>query len=188
MLPCASQPTSVGRLKLSPATPAPTTGGWLEVADVDRLRLAADRHQDAAVLVELHDQVGGLVNHPDVVLRVDTDDVREHEAVDADPDLADEGALVVELEQARAAVREDARPAERGGRRPRARVDEDVALRVGGDARHFTEIQLVGQLQEVRHRVERNLGNRQLRAAELLLRGKHVARGDEGERDDRERE
>src|SRR6185369_7498428 len=108
---------------------------WFVIADVDRFRLAADRHQDAAVGIELHDDVRGLVDHPDVVLGIDAYDVREHEAVDADADLADVRALVIELEQTRAVMREDPRSAERGGRRPGARVYEDVSLRVGGDAR-----------------------------------------------------
>ena len=57
-----------------------------------------------------------------------------------------------------------ARRAERDGRVAGPRVEEDVALRVGRDAGRFTHVDVVGELQEIRRlRVERNLGNRELR-------------------------
>src|SRR4029453_605 len=115
------------------------------------------------------------------------DDVGEEEPIDTDADLLDERALLVKFEQARAAMRQDARAAHRGRRRTGARVDEHVPLRVGGPARPPAEIQLVRELEEVRDRVERDFGNRQLRAAELLLllRGDGVAGGKNDQRDKR---
>ena len=74
--------------------------------------------------------------------RVDADGVRELEAVDALADLADVGAVLIELEQPRVAA---------------ARVDEHVPLRVGGDADAFAEVEIRRQLEEVRHRGEGNL-------------------------------
>jgi hypothetical protein len=66
-------------LKLSPATPAPTTGG-------------------AAVRIELDDDIGHLVHDPDIVLGVDADHMREEESVDADADFLDVDAFLVKLE------------------------------------------------------------------------------------------
>ena len=111
---------------------------------LDRLGPPAEHHHDAALGVELDDHVRPLVHDPDVVVLVDADRVRELEAVEALADLADEVAVLVELEQARVAA---------------ARVDEDVALRIGGDADALAEIQVRRQLEEVRHRRERDLGN-----------------------------
>jgi hypothetical protein len=112
----------------------------LVVADVERLRLAADRHQHAAVRVELDDHVGHLVHDPHVVLRVDADHVREQESVDTDANFIDEGAFLVELEQPRTAMRQDTRAAHRRRRGAGACVDEDVPLGVGRDARDLAEV------------------------------------------------
>ena len=70
--------------------------------------------------------------------------MRELEAVEPLADLLDVGAVLIELEDARVAA---------------PRVDEDVALRVGGDADAFTEIQIGRQLEEVGHRGKGNLGH-----------------------------
>ena len=96
----------------------------------DRFRLPAHHHQDAAVGPELDDLVRSFVDDPDVVLRVDADRVREEEAVDALPDLTHERAGLIELEEPRAAVREDARVAETGRRIAGAGVDEKMPGRV----------------------------------------------------------
>ena len=68
---------------------------------------------------------------------IDAHGVRELEAVDALADFADVVPVLIELEQAGVAA---------------ARVDEDVALRVGGDADAFAEIEVGRQLEEVGHR------------------------------------
>jgi hypothetical protein len=132
---------SVGLLKLSPGMPAPA-------ALADRLRLAAHRHGNAAVGREFEDHVRSAIDNPDVVLRVDLDGLGEQERIDALADLAHELAVTVELEQARAAVREDAR-ASRGGICAGASVHEDVALRGGGDPGDLAQIHAVGELQEI---------------------------------------
>ena len=135
MLPCASQVTSVGRPNWYFSGGA--GGSVLSNGPGDRLRPPAEHHHDAPFGVELDDHVRPLVDHPDVVLRVDADRVRELQAVQALADLAHEGAVLVELEQPRVAA---------------ARVHEHVSLRVGGDADAFAEIQVGRQLEEVGHR------------------------------------
>src|SRR6185436_12346945 len=79
---------------------------------------------------------------PDVVVLVHANGMRELEAVIALPDLPDEGAVLVELEEAR-------------GIAPVIHVD--VALRVRGDRDRLTEVLPGRQLEEVRHRGERDL-------------------------------
>ena len=69
--------------------------------------------------------------------------VRELEAVEALADLPDERAVLIELEQPRVAA---------------ARVDEDVPLGIGRDADAFAQVQIGRQLEEVRHRLVRDLG------------------------------
>src|SRR5262245_53925867 len=68
----------------------------------------------------------------------------ELEAVKPLADLANERAVLVELEQPRVAA---------------ARVDEDVTLRVGGDADALTEVEIRGQLEEIWHRRVRDDGD-----------------------------
>ena len=63
----------------------------------------------------------------------------------------------IELEQPRAAVREWPRGADRDRRMTRARVDEDVALRIGRHAADFAEIEAGGQLKRVGDRIELDL-------------------------------
>ena len=161
MLPCGSQPTSVGRQRMYFCAggfgPAGTRPGRRRPA------AAADHHQHLALRAELGDQVGALVHRPDVVVLVDADRVREFEAVVALADFLDEGAVVVEFEQAR---------------RVAAVIDEDVALRVGGDGDRFAQILPGRQLEEVRHGRERDV--RHARDRRLLLR----ERGADGERQD----
>jgi hypothetical protein len=110
---------------------------------VGRLRPAAHGHHNAALGIEFDDHVGAFVDGPDVVPRVDSDGVSEHESVEAFADLADEGPGLVELEEARPLA-----PCE----------DEDVSLRIAGDADAFAGVQVGGKLQKVGHGFEGNLG------------------------------
>ena len=136
MLPCGSQPTSVGRQKMYFCA-----GGFGPVrrrdGAVDGRRPAAEHHQELALRTELRDGVRAFVDRPDVVLRIDAHGVRELEAVIALADFLDEVAVLVELPQPRVGA---------------AVVDEDVALRIGRDADGFAEILAGRHLQEVRHR------------------------------------
>ena len=119
-----------------------------------RFRLAAQDHLHAAVRIELDHLRRHLIDDPDVVLRIDADLLRLQQPVRALADLADELAGPIELEQARAAVRDGARRAERDRRVAGARVDEDVALGVGRHAGRFAQVDVVGQLQQIGVRVE----------------------------------
>ena len=71
-------------------------------------------------------------------------------------DLAHEFAGLVELEQPRAAVREHARSARDRVGIAGARVDEDVALGIGRHAGRFAQVDVLGQLQQIRSRIERD--------------------------------
>ena len=102
MLPCASQVTSVGRPKRYFSARRRRQRAVERARD--RLRPSAEHHHDASLGVELDDHVRPLVDDPDVVLRVDAHGVRELEAVQALADLADVGAVLIELEQPRVAA------------------------------------------------------------------------------------
>ena len=82
---------------------------------------------------ELHDDVRALVDGPDVVVLVDAHRVRERHAVAAAAELLDEGAGLIELEQARLAA---------------ARVDEHVPLRIGGHAHALAHVQPAGSFKK----------------------------------------
>ena len=71
--------------------------------------------------------------------------MRHLEAVEALADLADELAVLIELEEPRVAA---------------AREDEDVSLRIPRDADAFAKIQIGRQRQEVRHRFVGDVGSR----------------------------
>ena len=130
----------------APAVAAPTERvgvgrhGQRQVRHPHRLGLAAEDHLDPPVRVELDHLRRHLIDHPDVVLRIDADLLRLQEAVDALADLTDELAGAIELEQPRAAVRDVARAGGRDHGRAGPRVDEDVALRVGRHAGRFAEV------------------------------------------------
>src|SRR5262249_50226452 len=94
----------------------------------DRFRLAAEGEPDAAGLIELDHVARSLIDHPDVVLRIDLHRLGEVEAVDTLADLADELAALIELEQARARLVEGPRRSDRRVGGAGARVDEDVPL------------------------------------------------------------
>jgi hypothetical protein len=95
-------------------------------------------------------------------LRIDAQLLRLQHAVAALADLTGELARLVELEQARSAVRHGARRAQRDRRIAGACVDVDVALGIGGDAGDFAKVQTRRQRENLRGG-ERNLGNLQLR-------------------------
>ncbi len=141
-----------------------------------RFRLAAENHLHAPVGIELDHLRRRLIDDPDVVLRIDAHLLRLQQTVGALADLPDELAGLVELQQPGSAVRHRARGAERDRRIAGARVEEDVALRIGRHAGRFPHVNGVGEPQQIGARLERNLGNRRL--------GDDPAAG--GERDRRE--
>ena len=91
ILPAASQPTSVGRLKLKAG--AGSGGPGRARRREWAARAGGPGHHDAAFGIELDDHVGAFVDGPDIVLGVDAHGVSEDEAVEAFADLADEGAV-----------------------------------------------------------------------------------------------
>ena len=68
---------------------------------VDRFGLAAEHHRHVPLRVELDDHVRAFVGHPDVVVLVDADGVRERRGVVVRPPLLDELQVRIELEQLR---------------------------------------------------------------------------------------
>ena len=141
MLPCASH-ADVGRAREQVALGRRRIALRRLDRAFDRLGTAAQHHHDPPFGVELDDHVRPLVHDPDVVVLVDAHLVRELEAVDALAPFLDEGAVRVELEQARVVA---------------AGVDEDVPLRIGRDAHALAEIHVGRHLQEVRDRLKRDL-------------------------------
>src|SRR5439155_12139943 len=75
--------------------------GRCDDGPVNGWRPPPDHHQHLALRAELGDQIGTLIDSPDVVVLVDANRVGEFEAVVALPDLPEEGAVLVELEEAR---------------------------------------------------------------------------------------
>jgi hypothetical protein len=71
---------------------------------------------------------------------VDAHLIGEHEAIHVVADLSHEAASAVELEELRTAMHEVARAAERHEGMAGARIDEDVAAGILGDAADFAEI------------------------------------------------
>ena len=191
MLPCGV-PRDVGRAieivalhaltrhsaAAAPASAASAGGGH----GIDRLRLAAQHLQETAGGIELDDRVRPAIHRPDVVLRVHPHRLREQESVDSGADFADVFAGGIELEQTRAAVREEARPAH-GAVFSGARVDEDVALGIGGHTGRLAQMNVGRQLQKVDIPVEgnfRNLGRKQpaRKAAKPLHRADEFLHGE----------
>ena len=128
-------------------------------ANENRFRLAAQRHQHASVRRELDHQARQFIDHPDVVLRIDAHRFRHQESVRILADLAEVFAGWIELEQARAAVGEGARAP--GGRVgvAGARVDVNVAFRIGRDAGRFAHIHAIRHFQKVRRGIEGDFGS-----------------------------
>src|SRR5205807_4487708 len=128
--------SSFGRRSAAPVTARAAAGtaasrGW---AYGDRFRFAAQHEQDPSLGIEFDHVARSLIDHPDVVLRIDLHRLREVEAVDALADLAHELTGLIELEQARAALVERARAADGRVRSAGSRVDVDVPFGIGGDA------------------------------------------------------
>jgi hypothetical protein len=89
--------------------------------------------------------------------------VSKQEPVEALPDLAHERAVLIELEEARAAVREHPRVAERRGWIAGPGVHKEMPGGVGGHARRFAEMDVGRHLEnEAWGRVVRNLGDPRL--------------------------
>ena len=147
--------------------------------DVDGFRLPAEHERDAPVGVELHDLVRADVDRPDVVLRIDAQAVGGVEPVDVLPELAHELAVLIELEQPRAAAIERAVVAERRVGMAGPRVDEDLALGVGADAADLADVDVGRRPEEIGVGVEREFRNRCLgdeRSAERKDRRRHEGR------------
>ena len=119
--------------------------------------LAAEHHRDAPFGIQADDHVRSLVHEPEVVVPVEANGVGVGERVETLADLADELAVLVELEELRR---------RRTERRARVAVgpreDDDAALRADGDARRLAQVHVGRKLQEVGHRVERDFRNRLL--------------------------
>ena len=106
-----------------------------------RIFTPANGHQHLALGAELDQHVGALVHRPDVVLGVDAHGMRKGKAVVAAANLADEHAERAVFEQPRLVG---------------AVIDEDVALRVGGNAHVLAGVNPRRVLEEVRDRFVRN--------------------------------
>ena len=117
-------------------------------AFVGSFLLAAKDHNDATFRIELDDHVGAFVGNPNVVVPIDLDGVGEGPGVEMVADLAEEFSVSGELEELRSAR------AVGGTGGIAAREDEDVALRIDGDAGGFTEMKVRRKLQEVGDRLE----------------------------------
>ena len=124
---------------------------------VGGLGLAAEHHHHAALGIELDDHVRAFIDGPEVVLRVDSDRVREGPGVQVVADFAHELAILIELKDLRGggSVRRA------GGVATREHVN--LALGIHGDPGGFTKVQIVGQLEEIRIGVERDFGHGLLR-------------------------
>src|SRR5438552_3231435 len=123
------------------------------LVDAHRLWVADVRKHglEGAVVVKHLDPLVAAIARVDVALRV-------HRNTENISELA--GAI--ELEHPRASVREGSHGADRDGRMPRACIDENVALGIGGDARDFAEIKAGGQVNRARNGMEFDLGCRVL--------------------------
>src|SRR5437870_3182160 len=75
--------------------------------------------------IELDDHVRSLVHGPDVVLRIDSYRMREHESIKALADLAYVAPILVEFKQPRILA---------------ARVNKNMSLRIRRDANAFAEV------------------------------------------------
>src|SRR4029077_9916443 len=127
---------------------------------VDCLRLSAEGHLDVAVRVELNDHSGTFVNHPDIVVLIDADGVREGSGVVIRSPQLYKLQVLVELEQlgGRATTRTAAGAS--------ARIHKQVALGILGNSFGFTE-GVAGSGER-----EMFLGDVQLRSG--LLKGKFL--------------
>ena len=109
-----------------------------------RFRPPAQQHDHLAFGVELDHHVGAFVDGPDIVLRIDSHDVSEGEAVQAVADEAQKLAGLIEFKQARLVA---------------AVVNKDVPFGIGGDPDALPEVEIRWKLQEVRHQFGRYFGH-----------------------------
>ncbi len=167
MLPCGSQPTSVGRHE-DVLLRRRIRAGRCDDRPVNGRRPAADHHQHFALRAELGHQVRAFIDGPDVVFLVDADRVGELEPVVTLADLLREVAVLVELEQAC---------------RVAPVVDVDVAFRVGGDGDRLAEVFPRWKLEKVRDGGDRDVRdacNRGFRLSERGIRGGQDDRSADG--------
>ena len=132
-------------------------GRWVRVSPrlcllIGRFLATAINLAHAPLRIEPDDHVRTFVNRPDVVAAVDSDGVRKGPAVQVLADLADELAVRPEFKELCGS-----RAVGRTGGAVRAREDEQVSLRVHRNAGDFAEVHPVGELEEVRDRVELEL-------------------------------
>ena len=88
--------------------------------------------------------------------------LREVEAVHPDADLLDELPGLIELEQPRAGLVERAVGAQGGMCGACPRVHEDMALRIRGHPGRFAQVNVVGELQQIRIGIKWNVGHSRL--------------------------
>jgi hypothetical protein len=117
------------------------------------LLLAAEHHRDTAVRRELDHHVRALVRHPDVVLAVDLDGVRERPGIEVMADFPDEAAVRREFEELRRGC------AIGWPRRIAARQHEDMAFGIERDARALAEVDIARQVHGIRDGIVGNGGD-----------------------------
>src|SRR5438034_1091890 len=114
---------------------------------LNRFRLAPEEKCNAALRIEFHDHGRHLIDDPEVVLGIDANLRGKQKPVESLANLAREFPVAIELKQPRSAVREGPRRSHRQRRMAGARVDEDLAARIGRDATDLAQIDVVGQHQ-----------------------------------------
>ena len=98
-----------------------------------------------------------MIDDPDVVLWIDTDLLRKHEAVASLSDLANEFPVSIELEQPRTSVGERTGAAERNRGMAGARVNENITLGIRRHATDLAQIDVVRECQRIWIGIEGNL-------------------------------
>jgi hypothetical protein len=116
----------------------------LDHANVDRFRFSAHDHQHSSFRAELDDLTGRLIDRPYVVLWVDANPVRHQKTIDTLTNFSDVVPILVELEQTRSAMRDDARGSHHCRRVACPCVNEHVSFRVGRNTGGFAEVNLGG--------------------------------------------
>ena len=141
MLPCGSQPTSVGRQNSYFCAGDSVAAEAARQHAQDGERSSAEHHQHFAFGAELGDHVRAFVDGPDVVVLIDAHRMGEFEAEKSAADFLDEFAGLVEFEQPVVVA---------------AVEDEDVALGIGGHRDGLAQVLARREFQKVRHGRERN--------------------------------
>src|ERR1700730_5755398 len=119
-------------------------------AFVGGFHLASEYHSDLALRIEPDDHVRRLVCGPDVIVLVDSHRVREGPGVQVVTNFTNEFSILGKLQQLRGACGVG------GACGITTREDEDVSLGIYGHAGDFTEIQIVGKLEQIGNRIKRN--------------------------------